>query len=73
MNKNQLKKVEQKKRRIGRVRAKISGTPEKPRLAIHRSLRYISAQLIDDVNGKTLAAVHQRDLKKKMKKAIKEK
>lgn len=46
-------------RRIGRVRAKISGTATCPRLAVHRSLRFISAQLINDESGKTLAAVHQ--------------
>ena len=39
-----------------RVRKKISGTPERPRLCVFRSLANISAQLIDDVNGKTLAA-----------------
>ena len=32
------------------------GTPERPRLCVYRSNRYIEAQLIDDVNGKTLAA-----------------
>ncbi len=61
--------LNQRARRIGRVRAKISGTAQRPRLAVHRSLRYISAQAIDDLSGKTLAAVHQRDvLKKKMPK-----
>ena len=39
-----------------RVRAKISGTPERPRLAVYRSLNNISAQIIDDVNGVTLAS-----------------
>ena len=43
-------------RRHGRVRKKVSGTPERPRLAVHRSNRHISAQLIDDVGGRTLAA-----------------
>lgn len=49
-------------RRARRVRAKVSGTAECPRVAVHRSLRYISAQIIDDVAGKTLVAVHQRDV-----------
>ena len=39
-----------------RVRAKISGTPERPRLNVFRSAANIYAQIIDDVNGKTLAA-----------------
>ena len=38
-----------------RVRKKIKGTPERPRLSIYRSGRHIYAQIIDDVNGKTLA------------------
>ena len=54
-----------RKRRHARVRAKISGTSSKPRLAVTRSLNHISAQLIDDSEGKTLAA--SSDLKLKAK------
>lgn len=62
MNQKLQKLVQhQRERRALRVRAKISGTATAPRLAVHRSLRYISAQIIDDTAGKTLAAVHQRD------------
>jgi large subunit ribosomal protein L18 len=43
-------------RRAYRVAAKIHGTAERPRLAVHISNLHISAQLIDDVAGKTLAA-----------------
>ncbi|MHB1582702.1 MAG: 50S ribosomal protein L18 [Acidimicrobiales bacterium] len=43
-------------RRHARVRRKVAGTAERPRLAVHRSNRHISAQLIDDVGGRTLAA-----------------
>ncbi len=43
-------------RRHARVRTKVTGTPERPRLAVHRSHRHISAQLIDDTNGHTLVA-----------------
>ena len=39
-----------------RVRAKVSGTPERPRLAVYRSNANISAQIIDDVNGVTLVS-----------------
>lgn len=39
-----------------RIRKKIVGTPEQPRLSVYRSLRYIYVQLIDDMNGKTLAS-----------------
>jgi len=39
-----------------RVRAKISGTPERPRLCVFRASKHIYAQIIDDQNGVTLAA-----------------
>lgn len=42
--------------RKNRIRAKISGTAERPRLSVYISGRNVSAQLIDDVNHKTLAA-----------------
>jgi len=45
-----------RQRRKIRVRKKISGTPEKPRMSVFRSLNHISVQLVDDVGGKTLAA-----------------
>jgi len=44
-------------RRRRRVRAKVSGTAERPRISVFRSNRGISAQLVDDVAGKTIAAV----------------
>ncbi len=46
----------QRQRRHRRVRGKISGTPERPRLNVYRSNQNIYAQLIDDVAGVTLAA-----------------
>ena len=55
MVKNFDKNAQRKKRHI-RVRGKISGTPERPRLSVFRSNANISAQIIDDVNGKTLVA-----------------
>ena len=54
VNKPDSKKARQK--RHARVRAKISGTAQRPRLAVFRSLQHIYAQLIDDVAGVTLAA-----------------
>jgi large subunit ribosomal protein L18 len=52
-------------KRRRRVRAKISGTAERPRIAVHRSNRGMSAQLIDDAAGRTLAQVSwtEADLK----------
>ncbi|MCI6255549.1 MAG: 50S ribosomal protein L18 [Clostridiales bacterium] len=46
----------QRLKRHKRVRAKISGTPERPRLNVFRSETNIYAQIIDDVNGKTLVS-----------------
>jgi large subunit ribosomal protein L18 len=46
----------QRIKRHKRVRAKIHGTPERPRLNVFRSLNHIYAQIIDDVNGKTLVS-----------------
>jgi len=45
-------------RRRRRVRAKVSGTAERPRISVFRSNRGISAQLVDDVAGHTIAAVN---------------
>ncbi len=45
-----------RKKRHGRVRAKVSGTAERPRLNVYRSNQHIYAQLIDDVNKVTLAS-----------------
>ena len=50
-------------RRKKRIRAKISGTAQKPRLSVFRSLKFISAQLIDDVQGVTLLSASQHELK----------
>ncbi|MBB4079370.1 large subunit ribosomal protein L18 [Lewinella aquimaris] len=52
----QLTKLKRRKRIHSRVRKKIQGTAEKPRLNVFRSNRYIYAQLVDDVNGNTLAS-----------------
>ena len=51
-----MTKNEQRVKRHKRVRTNLAGTPEKPRLVVFRSNKNISAQVIDDVNGVTLAA-----------------
>ena len=59
-----IKKMDSKKaraKRHARVRSKISGTPERPRLCVYRSTKHIYAQLIDDVNGVTLASGSSMD------------
>ncbi|HWI70334.1 MAG TPA: 50S ribosomal protein L18, partial [Baekduia sp.] len=43
-------------RRHARLRKKVTGTPARPRLVVHRSARHMVVQLIDDVAGHTLAA-----------------
>ena len=56
-----VKKIDsnaQRLKRHRRVRGKISGTPERPRLAVYRSNANISAQIIDDVNGVTLVSAN---------------
>ena len=55
MNIKKLKLVRRERRRL-RVRAKLFGTDERPRLCVFRSHRNIEAQLIDDHGGKTLCA-----------------
>ena len=59
-----VKKPDSNKARLKRhmrVRAKISGTPERPRLSVFRSAKHIYAQIIDDVNGVTLASASSLD------------
>ena len=53
--------------RHARVRKKITGTPERPRLSVYKSLTGIYAQIIDDVNGKTLVAASTLDKEVKTK------
>ena len=53
-----ITKGDRRLKRRRRVRAKISGTATRPRISVFRSNKGLSAQLIDDVAGKTLAAVN---------------
>lgn len=64
------KKVEARLRRKQRVRKKIFGTPERPRLSVYKSCKHIYAQIIDDTIGHTL--VSASSLSKEIKDKIKE-
>jgi large subunit ribosomal protein L18 len=48
-------------RRHSRVRKRVRGTAERPRLAVYRSNRYIYAQVIDDIQGRTLVAASSQE------------
>lgn len=62
-------KIQRRARRKKRVRGKIFGTPERPRLCVYRSKKHIYGQIIDDINGHTLATSSTLD--KKLREAIK--
>lgn len=57
--------ISKKEIRHRRIRAKIKGTPEKPRLSVFRSNRHIFAQLIDDTKGKTIVSASDLKIKSK--------
>lgn len=65
----QINRKEQTRKRHNRVRVKVSGTSECPRLAVYRSIKHISCQIIDDVNRVTLvsASSNDKELKQKLK------
>ena len=69
---NKKSKKETRKVRHLRVRKKISGTPECPRLCVYKSNTGVYAQIIDDVNGKTLVTASTLDKEVKTKKSNKE-
>jgi len=52
-------------RRKARIRAKISGTSDRPRLTVFKSHKYIYAQIIDDTKGHTLVSADSREVKGK--------
>ena len=64
---NKRSRAESREIRHKRVRAKIAGTPERPRLAIFRSNKGIYAQIIDDVKAHTLVAASTLDKEVKTK------
>jgi len=65
-------KIKARKRRHLKVRSKIRGAEECPRLSVFRSLKHIYVQLIDDEKGKTLVAASDFELKKSKKKVKEE-
>ncbi len=67
---SKIDKNSERIKRHNRIRNKISGTPERPRLSVFRSSRHIYAQIIDDVNGVTL--VSASTMEKAVADAVKE-
>ncbi len=68
MNKNKQKNFKRSIRH-SRVRSRVSGSADRPRLSVFRANKHIYAQLIDDTAGKTLAAVSSSEIKTKGKKS----
>jgi large subunit ribosomal protein L18 len=60
MNRLELKKVK-RLRRKAHIRKRVTGTPERPRMTVYRSARYIYIQVIDDSKGHTLACASNRE------------
>jgi len=61
-------KVRKRLRRKAHIRLRITGTPERPRLSVFRSTRYVYAQAVDDTTGRVLAAASE--LEEKLKAAV---
>jgi large subunit ribosomal protein L18 len=67
IRKDILAKQARAERRAKRVRAKLQGTADRPRLSVFRSHKHISAQLIDDVAGRTLVSANDSKCDAKLK------
>jgi len=67
MDKQRHKSGRRTHRRIG-IRKRVVGTPSRPRLSVFRSLNHMYAQIIDDLDGRTLAAASSRDADLKLDK-----
>jgi large subunit ribosomal protein L18 len=68
-NKASNKLVMRIKKKV-RIRKKVAGTPDAPRLSVYKSLSHVYAQLIDDDSGKTIASVSSLKLDTKGKKGM---
>lgn len=69
MSKQLIHKLQNRQQRRGRIRSVVSGSADRPRLSVHVSNLHVSAQLVDDVAGKTLGhatTVGQKSLKGSM-------
>ena len=64
MKSNSVKK-EKRVRRHARIRTRVSGTLDAPRLSVFKSNKHISAQIIDDATSTTLVSAHSREVKGK--------
>lgn len=58
---NKLNRKESRARRHTRLRKKLEGTAERPRLSVYRSLKHFHVQLVDDIKGVTLVGVSTQD------------
>jgi len=54
-------KTRRRERAHQRLRQRVIGTPQRPRLAVHKSLKYVYVQLIDDTSGRTLAQANSQE------------
>ena len=61
------RKTQSRQRRHARIRARVTGTPARPRIALFKSNTRILAQLIDDVNGMTIIGISDSEAKGKTK------
>jgi large subunit ribosomal protein L18 len=67
---NKVNRQESRQRKHERLRKKVQGTAERPRLAVYRSLRHFHVQIIDDVAGVTLLGVSTQDPQLKSAKSM---
>ena len=58
---NPKEKTRRRKRAHQRLRQRVIGTAQQPRLAVHKSLKYVYAQVIDDMSGQTLAQANSQE------------
>jgi large subunit ribosomal protein L18 len=59
-------KIDRRQARRRRIRSRVKGTAERPRLSVFRSLTRLTVQIIDDVSGRTLAAASTKEVKSKL-------